>query len=454
MPLVADVASLLADNLDAAVIAVAVKEGVELGIVLGPWGAAIGATVGAVVGSALTGEEAKGTFEAYNAIMVEMARVTDRASTATGTWLQQNEDQIEKLNEGARAEVAALVKQRESVKLRLDVEEPNSRLESILRDLGGEVPPLGRMFRELKQELEEFDRGLAEILRTTNDPEIFRGLQEVLQDLKPEPLPDRQTTSQPERPAASPIAFFPSADGAPRELDPAVTALPGQLSEASEAANRFGLVFVSAFEDAIIGGRGLGEVFQGLEQDIIRLIARMLVLEPILEGIRTGFAGASFGGDSGGGLEGLVSGGIKGALELFGLAGTPGESVIPGVTPSILEVGAPAFLAHAGGVVGHLGAPSRFVSFADVVRAERFHDGGTVGPLPKLPGERVILARDGETIRTPEQERALQSRGGSTRMQVVNNFAINGAPADRRTQDQIARAAMRGARKAQAQIGS
>ena len=189
-----------------------------------------------------------------------------------------------------------------------------------------------------------------------------------------------------------------SAEEAQRVLDQTLSDAPPRIkaletaNSLSRSAERFGLVFTSAFEDAIVEGRGLGEAFQGLEQDVIRLITRMLILEPLMEGIRGGFEGAGLGdGGDGGGISDLVSGGIKGALGLFGFN---------------------AATAHAGGVVGHLGAPSRFVSFADVVRAERFHDGGIVGPLPKLPGERVILARDGETIRTPEQERAMQPRLG------------------------------------------
>lgn len=42
-----------------------------------------------------------------------------------------------------------------------------------------------------------------------------------------------------------------------------------------------GLTFTSAFEDAIAQGRNLGEVLQGLEQDIIRIITRKLVTEPL-----------------------------------------------------------------------------------------------------------------------------------------------------------------------------
>lgn len=49
----------------------------------------------------------------------------------------------------------------------------------------------------------------------------------------------------------------------------------------SDAARDLGLSFQSAFEDAIVEGKALSEVLQGLEQDIIRILARKAITEPI-----------------------------------------------------------------------------------------------------------------------------------------------------------------------------
>lgn len=53
------------------------------------------------------------------------------------------------------------------------------------------------------------------------------------------------------------------------------------LEKNKSLVDDLGLSFTSAFEDAIAQGRNLGEVLQGLEQDIIRIITRKLVTEPL-----------------------------------------------------------------------------------------------------------------------------------------------------------------------------
>jgi hypothetical protein len=81
-----------------------------------------------------------------------------------------------------------------------------------------------------------------------------------------------------------------------------------------DLAKDLGMTFTSAFEDAIAGGKSLGEVLRGLEQDIIRLITRKLVTEPLgnmftswLGSVIPGFGGArATGGDVIGGRAYLV----------------------------------------------------------------------------------------------------------------------------------------------------
>ena len=50
---------------------------------------------------------------------------------------------------------------------------------------------------------------------------------------------------------------------------------------ASDAARELGLTFASAFEDAVVSGKKLSEVLQGLAQDVIRFMVRKSVTEPL-----------------------------------------------------------------------------------------------------------------------------------------------------------------------------
>jgi len=102
------------------------------------------------------------------------------------------------------------------------------------------------------------------------------------------------------------------------------------------------MTFNSAFEDAVIGGKNVRTVLQGIEQDILRLSMRKLVTEPAAEGInklvRAGmqalfppqlnmpglnlpFEGFASGGD-------FTVGGAGGTDSRFvGFMATPGERI-------------------------------------------------------------------------------------------------------------------------------
>jgi len=82
--------------------------------------------------------------------------------------------------------------------------------------------------------------------------------------------------------------------------------------KAAKAAENLSMVFSSAFNDAIIGGKGLGDVFKSLIRDIVAMTARMLILEPLMRNIRAGIKGSSvfssfFGGAEAGGGD-VISG--------------------------------------------------------------------------------------------------------------------------------------------------
>ena len=71
-------------------------------------------------------------------------------------------------------------------------------------------------------------------------------------------------------------------------------------------AEDLNLSFTSAFEDAIVGGKGLSEVLSGLEADILRIITRKLVTEPLGNAI-TGALGGAGGFNPGNFIAGLFS---------------------------------------------------------------------------------------------------------------------------------------------------
>ena len=93
------------------------------------------------------------------------------------------------------------------------------------------------------------------------------------------------------------------------------------IDRLQDAGERFGNTFVSAFEEAVISGAALSEILQGLEEDLVRLIFRLLVIEPLQAGIAEGFENVLAGGTettSMKGIGGAVSSGISAVGGLFG----------------------------------------------------------------------------------------------------------------------------------------
>lgn len=158
-------------------------------------------------------------------------------------------------------------------------------------------------------------------------------------------------------------------------------------------ADELGLSFSSAFEDAIVNGKGLREVLQGIEADILRIVTRKLVTEPLAEGLTgllSGLLGGG-GGAAGGGIGGILSS-IFGSL--FGGFFATGGFLAPGKV----------------GVAGERG--------------------------PEL----IFGGRQGLTVQP-------NGGGGGQPMNVYNNFQLAGTP-DRRTLQQVYAAAARGVERA------
>jgi hypothetical protein len=68
-----------------------------------------------------------------------------------------------------------------------------------------------------------------------------------------------------------------------------------EITKTSDAARELGITFQSAFEDAIIEGKDLSDVLQGIEKDLIRVAARKLVTEPLVGAASGLFDGFSLG---------------------------------------------------------------------------------------------------------------------------------------------------------------
>lgn len=78
-------------------------------------------------------------------------------------------------------------------------------------------------------------------------------------------------------------------------------------NKTGSAGKELGLLFKSGFEDAVVSGADFGDVLAGLEQDIIRLAARRVILQPLLDAFDDLLSGGGSGVDSGGGIMNFVS---------------------------------------------------------------------------------------------------------------------------------------------------
>jgi phage-related minor tail protein len=92
------------------------------------------------------------------------------------------------------------------------------------------------------------------------------------------------------------------------EQEAALAAFNAELARTGEtnrvlqdAVQDLGLTFSSAFEDAIVRGRRLSEVLQGLAQDIARIIVRRSITEPLGGALSRVIGGINFSGLFGGG---------------------------------------------------------------------------------------------------------------------------------------------------------
>jgi hypothetical protein len=96
-----------------------------------------------------------------------------------------------------------------------------------------------------------------------------------------------------------------------------------KLKETKDFAKEFGLTFSSAFEDAIVGGKELSAVLQGLVSDIAKIVVRKTITEPIGNAIS-----GAFSSGSGGFFSGIAS--------MFGLGARAAGGPVSGGSPYLV----------------------------------------------------------------------------------------------------------------------
>jgi TP901 family phage tail tape measure protein/lambda family phage tail tape measure protein len=164
------------------------------------------------------------------------------------------------------------------------------------------------------------------------------------------------------------------------------------IEETEDVAGRVESALIGAFnsaEQALVSFVTTGKLdfsafAQSVIQDLAQMAIRAAITGPLIQALGFGLgAGAAGGGTS-------IPGGVQ--------------------------------LAHTGGVVGQTNFPQRIVDTSIFAGAQRFQGGGTILGRGEVP----IIAHEGETIRTPEQERQLQSdRDITNNINVFNNTDAN-----------------------------
>lgn len=178
------------------------------------------------------------------------------------------------------------------------------------------------------------------------------------------------------------------------------TGIKDAAEVARDSARELGLSFSSAFEDAVVKGKGLRETLSGLAQDIQRIILRKTVTEP-LGGFFAKTVGSIF---SSGGSE-------------LGFEAIAGQG----------------FLLHEGGIVGRDGK-RRSVPTGTFIGAPRLHRGGLAGD------EVPAILRRGEEVITRSDPRHVDNPANDDRsMTIINNFNVpGGGNISRQSQAEIA----------------
>lgn len=159
--------------------------------------------------------------------------------------------------------------------------------------------------------------------------------------------------------------------------------------QAKEASDQLAISFESAFQEAVAGGKSIGDIFEALIQDIVKMIVQLYILKPLMNAIAQqfnsllggggsggggsgnfGFLGNIFGGSSSGGgtswIEGYLGFAGGGGFRMGGAGGTDSQLAAFMMSPGeIAEVYTPGQMARRGGdgtivqVINNSGEKSR-----------------------------------------------------------------------------------------------
>ncbi len=121
-----------------------------------------------------------------------------------------------------------------------------------------------------------------------------------------------------------------------KQIDDAIKQAEETTSSSVNLAKDFGMVFKSAFEEAVFAGNDLRDVLAGLLEDIARIILRVKVIEPLVGMILKGLPFSKGGVVENGKVTPFAIGGIVNRPTIFpmanglGLAGEAGpEAILP-----------------------------------------------------------------------------------------------------------------------------
>lgn len=131
-----------------------------------------------------------------------------------------------------------------------------------------------------------------------------------------------------------------------------------KATETKSITEELGLTFASAFEEAVIGGGEVSDVFKGMLQDIARVILRLGVIEPMMERLRDTMKSPAGGGGGGwwesllGGIfGGFGGGGVTPPNPFFAGGMAAGGDVLPGRSYLVGERGPETFVPRTAGAI-------------------------------------------------------------------------------------------------------
>jgi hypothetical protein len=214
------------------------------------------------------------------------------------------------------------------------------------------------------------------------------------------------------------------------------------------------------FTASIIEGEKFNDILHNMSKAFAQLALDILIWEPIQRMLRESMDAAMYGSGNGGGMTagsytpgkgtgawGTIGSVIQTGLNLYsGWSAGTGPSQMPNaatdsgaLSVDALKANVAMFpLAHTGWEVGKGQPPQTRAAPASVfVNAPRLHKGGL------LPGERAIIAQDGEEILNASNPRHRRNFRGAGGVNVTMNISTPDANSFRQSQGQITASAAR-----------